>query len=35
MIGRIYEIEGLNNSLKSADSELIAVYGKCPEGKFS
>lgn len=33
MVGRIYEIERLNNSLKSADSELIAVYGRRRVGK--
>jgi Cdc6-like AAA superfamily ATPase len=33
MIGRNYEINRLQNSLKSADSELIAVYGRRRVGK--
>jgi AAA+ ATPase superfamily predicted ATPase len=33
MVGRNYEINRLQNSLKSADSELIAVYGRRRVGK--
>ena len=33
MVGRNYEINRLKNSLKSADSELIAVYGRRRVGK--
>lgn len=33
MIGRKYEIKRLNESLKSTNSELIAVYGRRRVGK--
>ena len=33
MTGRTYEINSLKNSLKSANSELIAVYGRRRVGK--
>lgn len=33
MIGRKYEIERMNESLKSQNAELIAVYGRRRVGK--